>query len=369
VHFLRTNYGKLTELWGVVVVVVSLGVIMLDTLKVYTPDFEVKDRAQVSVQPGLVEYATGQQREVSLFKDELGRDVYGQKAFVNTERYNLTIQPMGAGVELFLQTSLPKVVHEDNYTPLTNSETGQAINEIASDLKSRGVVVNLDNCGLSRVDLFKNVIGDNDFLSYSPLFELLQSKRQHKRDYGTTFTWSNTQREICVYDKLTEMQSRGVEIAGFTANTLRFEYRLKNSRVCKRELSVSTVKELVNNLDNLAVKYKDALSKSIFSLNVDDIKIIASQELQTEMRFYAGEYGDAWLSRFLRDYGSYHLARMAGDEVVKIVMACVIDDRFKLYRAIRYFEQAKQGFELSTKVDNERTLADLYGELKQKVMA
>jgi len=167
---------------------------MLDTLKVYTPDFEVKDRARVSVQPGLVDYGTGQQREVSLFKDELGRDVYGQKAFVNTERYNLTIQPMGAGVELFLQTSLPKTIHEDNYTPLTNSETEQAIDEIASDLKSRGVVVNLDNCGLSRVDLFKNVIGDNDFLSYSPLFELLQSKRQHKRDYGTTFTWSNTQR-------------------------------------------------------------------------------------------------------------------------------------------------------------------------------
>ena len=342
---------------------------MLDTLKVYTPDFEVKDRARVSVQPGLVEYETGQQREVSLFKDELGRDVYGQKAFVNTDKYNLTIQPMGAGVELFLQTSLPKVVHEDNYTPLTNSETGQAINEIASDLKSRGVVVNLDNCGLSRVDLFKNVIGDNDFLSYSPLFELLQSKRQHKRDYGTTFTWSNTQREICVYDKLTEMQSRGVEIAGFTANTLRFEYRLKNSRVCERELGVSTVKNLVKNLDNLPVKYNDALSKSIFSLRVDEINILASQELQNWMQSYANLYGDTWLSRFLRDFGSYHLARMAGDEVVKIVMACVIGDRVKLWKAIRYFEQAKQDFELSSQTDNDKTLADLYDELQQKVMA
>lgn len=341
---------------------------MLDTLKVYTPDFEVKDRAQVSVQPGLVEYATGQQREVSLFKDELGRDVYGQKAFVNTERYNLTIQPMGAGVELFLQTSLPKVVHEDNYTPLTNSETGQAINEIASDLKSRGVVVNLDNCGLSRVDLFKNVIGDNDFLSYSPLFELLQSKRQHKRDYGTTFTWSNTQREICVYDKLTEMQSRGVKVGGYPQNTIRFEYRLKNSRVCERELGFSTVKKLVNNLDDLQKKYRDALSKSIFSLKVDDVNILASQELQYSMQFYASEYGDTWLSRFLRDSGAYHLASLAGDEVVKVVLACVIGDRVKLWRAIKYFEDAKRDFELSAKVDGVKTLADLYGELQTKVM-
>lgn len=342
---------------------------MLDTLKVYTPDFEVKDRARVSVQPGLVDYENGQQREVSLFKDELGRDVYGQKAFVNTDQYNLTIQPMGSGVELFLQTSLPKTIKDDNYSPLTDSETKQAIDEIARDLRSRGIVVNLDKCGLSRVDVFKNVIGDNDFGSYSPLFELLQSKRQHKRDYGTTFTWSNTQREICAYDKLTEMQSRGMATGGYPANTIRFEYRLKNSRVCGRELGVSTVKELVNNLDTLPVKYRDALSKSIFSLRVDEVNILASQELQAWMQSYANLYGDTWLSRFLRDFGSYHLARMAGDEVVKIVMACVIGDRVKLWRAIRYFEQAKQDFELSSRTDNDQTLADLYDELQKKVMA
>jgi len=342
---------------------------MLDTLKVYTPDFEVKDRARVSVQPGLVDYGTGEQREVSLFKDELGRDVYGQKAFVNTPQYNLTIQPMGAGVELFLQTSLPKTIHEDNYTPLTNSETTTALTAIEHDLMTRGIMVDLDNCGLSRVDLFKNVRGENNFLSYSPLFELLQSKRQHKRDYGTTFTWSNTQREVCAYDKLTEMQSRGMAIAGYPANTIRFEYRLKNSRVCGRELGVSTVKELVNNLDTLPVKYRDALSKSIFSLRVDEVNILASQELQAWMQSYANLYGDTWLSRFLRDFGSYHLARIAGDEVVKIVMACVIEDRVKLWRAIRYFEQAKRDFELSSRTDNDKTLADLYDELQQKVMA
>jgi len=341
---------------------------MLDTLKVHTREFDVKDRARVSVQPGLVNYENGEQREVSLFTDDFGRDVYGQKAFINTERYNLTIQPMGAGVELFLQTSLPKVIKDDNYSPLTNSETEQAINEIASDLKSRGVVVNLDNCGLSRVDLFKNVIGDNDFLSYSPLFELLQSKRQHKRDYGTTFTWSNTQREICVYDKLTEMQSRGMQVGGYPQNTIRFEYRLKNSRVCERELGFSTVKKLVNNLDDLQKKYQDALSKSIFSLDVGDVNILASQELQAWMQSYSSTYGDTWFSRFLRDYGAYELARLASPDVVKIVMACVISDRFKLWRAIRFFEDAKRDFEMSARVDEQKTLADLYGELKEKVI-
>lgn len=341
---------------------------MLDTLKIHTKEFTVKDRARVSVQPGILDYETGEQREYPLFKDDLGRDVYGSKAYVNTEIYNLTIQPMGAGVELFLQTSLPKTIKDDNYTPLTNSETVQAIGLIGKDLKSRGVGLNLDACELSRVDLFKNVIGDNNFLSYSPLFALLQSKRQNKRDYGTTFTWSNTQREICAYDKLTEMQSRGVKVGGYPQNTIRFEYRLKNSRVCERELGFSTVKKLVNNLDNLQKKYRDALSKSIFSLRVDDVNILASQDLQYSMQFYASEYGDTWLSRFLRDSGAYHLASLAGDEVVKVVLACVIGDRVKLWRAIKYFEDAKRDFELSKKVDGSKTLADLYGELQTKVM-
>lgn len=341
---------------------------MLDTLKVHTQYFTVKDRARVSVQPGLVNYENGEQREVSLFKDDLGRDVYGSKVYVNTEIYNLTIQPMGAGVELFLQTSLPKVVKDDNYSPLTNSETVQAIDAIGQDLKSRGVLVNLDACELSRVDLFKNVVGDNDFMSYSPLFALLQSKRQNKRDYGTTFTWSNTQREICVYDKLTEMQSRGVKVSGYPVNTMRFEYRLKNSRVCKRALGFSTVNKLVNNLDDLQKKYKDALSKSIFALGVEDVKILASQDLQAWMQSYASTYGDTWFSRFLRDYGAYELSRLASPEVVKIVMACVISDRFKLWRAIRFFEDAKRDFEMSARVGEQKTLADLYGELKQKVM-
>ncbi len=341
---------------------------MLDTLKVYTPDFTIKDRARVSVQPGLVDYETGEQKEVSLFKDGAGRDVYGSKAFVNTSQYNLTIQPMGAGVQLFLQTSLPKVVKDDNYGALTNSETRQAVQEIGRDLKSRGIGLNLDSCGLSRVDLFKNIIGDNSFLSYSPLFSLLQSKRQHKRDYGTTFTWSNTQREICAYDKLTEMKARGLNPVGYPVNTIRFEYRLKNSRVCERELKVSTVKDLVNNLDDLPSKYRGALSKSIFALKVDEVNILASQELQAWMQTYSNLYGETWLSHFLKGYGSYQLAELAGDEVVKIVLACVIEDRVKLWRAIKSFDESKRNFEMASGVDGGKTLADLYGELKQKVM-
>lgn len=344
---------------------------MLDTLKVYTPDFKVKDRARVAVQPGVVEYETGDQRDYPLFKDESGRDVFGSKAFVNTNYYNVTIQPMGAGVQLFLQTSLPKVVRDDNYSPLTTSETRQAVHEIEQDLQSRGISLNLDACGLSRVDLFKNVVSDNDFKSYSPLFQLLQSKRQVKRDYGTTFTWSNTQREICAYDKITEMKSRGVKVAGYAENTMRFEYRLKTSKVCKREIGVSTVKDLVKNLDNLPARYNDALSKSIFSLKVDEINILASQELQSWMKSYSDQYGDTWLSQFLRDYACYELSRRAGDEVVKIVLACVISDRVKLWRAIRYFEDSKRTFVLSSRVENneDKTLADLYDELQNKVLS
>lgn len=111
---------------------------------------------------------------------------------------------------LFLQTSLPKIVHGENYQALNNDETVQAIDAIADDLNNRGVGVNLQACKISRIDAFRMASANNPFTSYAPVFRLLSAKRSHTTDYGTTFTWANTQREICVYDKAVEMRNRGV---------------------------------------------------------------------------------------------------------------------------------------------------------------
>ena len=110
---------------------------MIDTLKVFTDDFKISDNAGLFVQPATVNYETGETKEYNLFRKDNGAWVTGAKAYVNTGDYQLTIKPIvgnGNGkVLLFLQTSLPKIIHGENFQALNNDETVQAIDAIAYD--------------------------------------------------------------------------------------------------------------------------------------------------------------------------------------------------------------------------------------------
>jgi len=345
---------------------------VIDTLKVFTDDFEIRENAGLYVQPATVNYETGETKDYNLFRGNNGRWVTGAKAYVNTGNYQLTIKPIGNGesgnVMLFLQTSLPKIVHGENFQPLDNGETIQAIDAIENDLKHRGVGINLQECKTSRIDVFRNAIADNPFSSYAPVFRLLNAKRSHTTDYGTTFTWANTQREICVYDKGVEMGNRGIKSSALPVNAIRFEYRLKTSKVCKKETGTGNVRELVNNLDNLQDVYRQALENSIFSIDAKALVAVTANELENGFRVYSKEYGGAFVNRFYRDFGAYVLGRLTGVETVKSVLSSVLDDRYKLWRQSRAFDDYRMNFEMARGGIGDNTLKDFYLELKDKIL-
>lgn len=345
---------------------------MIDTLKVYTDDFKISDNAGLFVQPATVNYETGETKEYNLFRKDNGAWVTGAKAYANTGDYQLTIKPIGddAGgkVLLFLQTSLPKIIHGENYQALSNDETVQAFDALSDDLNNRGVGVNLQECKTSRIDLFRMASANNPFSSYGPLFRLLSAKRSHTTDYGTTFTWANTQREICVYDKAVEMRNRGVKSSALPVNAMRFEYRLKTSRVCKSETGAGNVRELVNNLDNLQAVYRQALESSIFSTDARALVAVTANELENGLRVYSKQYGGAFVNRFFRDFGAYVLGRLTGVETVKSVLSSVLQDRYKLWRQSRAFDEYRMNFEMARGKIGENTLKDFYLELKEKII-
>lgn len=342
---------------------------MIDTLKVYTDDFVIRENAGLFVQPATVNYETGETKEYNLFRGNNGKWVTGAKAYVNTGDYQLTIKPMNDGkVRLFLQTSLPKIIHGENCDALTNDETLQAFDVLSDDLNNRGVGVNLQECKTSRIDLFRMASANNPFSSYAPMFKLLNAKRSHTTDYGTTFTWANTQREICVYDKATEMRNRGVKSSALPINGIRFEYRLKTSKVCKNETGAGNVRDLVNNLDGLQDVYRKALENSIFSIDAKALVAVTANELENGLRVYSKRYGGAFVNRFFRDFGAFALGCLTGVETVKSVLSCVLDDRYKLWRHSKLFDEYRMNFEMARGKIGENTLKDFYLELKEKIL-
>lgn len=342
---------------------------MIDTLKIYTDDFRVRDNANLQIQPAPLDYETNTQNERKLFRNSAGEWVEGAKAFLNTERYNLTIKPdnAGEGVKVYLQWSLPKAFTGDNFYPLADDQIAAAKQALEDELRDKGIMLELNECKLSRVDAFRNAYTDEGFSDYAALFRLLRAKRQQRRDYGTTFLWANTQREICVYDKIAEAANRGVSTAGYPQRTTRFEYRLLNNRVTQKETGLSKLADL-QDFEGVKVAYKQALEKNLFSLTVEDAKALVGSEIEKILRSYQATGGLRWLDSGVDDLAYYGLLRAVELDTLRDVLKNLQVERTTAWRLIKKLEQANLRLAMHLDGVNGKTLAELYNELREKVL-
>lgn len=342
---------------------------MIDTIKVFTDDFRVRDAAALAIQPATIDYQSGVQNERRLFRNSAGEWVEGAKAYLNDERYNLTLKPndAGDGVKLWLQWSLPKAFTGDNFYPLSADQLGDAKKALEQSLSDKGVMLELDECKVSRLDTFQNVYSAESFADYATLFRLLRAKRQQRRDYGTTFLWANTQREICVYDKVAEIKNRGGSFEAYPENTIRFEYRLKSSKAIKRELGLGKLKDL-QNFDGVKAAYQQAMQKNIFSLTVDEVNVLISSRLEAVIRAYYENGGRYWLRSFISEFGAYMLLKMTEPENLQLIIERVSGYRMTGWRAVRELEKSRDRLALHLEGVGDKTLADLYAELRDKVL-
>ena len=124
----------------------------------------------------------------------------------------------------------------------------------------------------------------------------------------------------------------------------------------------------MNNLDNLQDVYRQALENSIFSLDAQALATVTANELENGLRVYAKRYGGAFVNRFFRDFGAYALGRLTGVETVKSVLSSVLDDRYKLWRHSKLFDEYRMNFEMARGGLGDNTLKDFYLELKEKIL-
>ena len=70
----------------------------------------------------------------------------------------------------------------------------------------------------------------------------------------------------------------------------------------------------------------------------------------------------------LKSYGAYYLAKFAGVEVVKVALENLEAERTKVWRTVKLLEQAKREIDfVKTEEKSQRTVAELYQELQEKV--
>ncbi len=345
----------------------------LDTVKLHLKDYSITGDCRLNVQPATYIAGSGEVvSEFPLFQNEEGKQYRGSKAYLNTDRLNLTIQPFTRsqeGTTCFVSFSIPKIHYGNNFYSVGEEGAEAVFSIVEKELWQNGVHTDIENADLSRVDTFKNIQTEEPFSSYYSLFSLLKARRAIQRGYGTTFLVHNTQQEFCVYDKLEEMRNRDIDTSPFPAQTMRFEHRLLNKKKIEKVYGFSSVSSLFSGgYEAVKTRQVEEWRKSLFSHSVEEVVMLGSRQLEQEMRFFKQRFERNWFEWFLKSYGAYHLAQVAGVEVVRMALQNVEAERTKVWRAEKMLQETKRELEMLKREEgSNKTLGTLYQELKEKV--
>ena len=327
---------------------------MIDTLQIITDDFEVLPGAELMVQPSAYDSKTGELRSQHRLYTQGDNAVFGRKAYDNNDVYNLDITSFRDTNYLTIGCSLPRVANGKNYHPVSRDKAVEVLDFIEDMAADRGVKFDMQSSKLSRVDLFKNVVGRYPFSTYSPIFERLELSRMSSRNYGSTFLHHNTQRELCIYDKLAEMRRKDkTEIVNYPENTIRFEQRYKNRKAIFRGMGIERVRQLKSVYNDLKYCYLDGM-KEVWKHKdeVEKMGAIGIEGLTKIVVEYKQKYPRAWYSKMKADFGILRQIEVAGG-------AKALVDVLRGTMSDRYFRNCKK--------DIERVYAVFYPDIREEL--
>jgi hypothetical protein len=346
---------------------------VIDTLKLSLTDYSILLGADLTIQPAAHNHATGEMTANFKLWNSGDRWVEGSKAFHNADDFNVSIKPGHSanndGVLAMVQFSVPKVADGSNYHPTDEKGTKVALRGIESRLRAIGIRTNIESATLSRLDAFKTVEADEPYECYHPVLSMIRGRRMAKRDYGTTFLWANTMQEICAYDKRAEMQLRKVPLDGVAKNPLRFEWRmLKASKVRESLDGMRTVKDLTAGYDQVRVKFVETMEKQLFPATAREVATVTTSEIEKQLLALREQGGRRyWFDDWLKARG---LAAVIGNlDAVEQAVKLVSDNRATQLKIMRKLKAAQMDA-MTMKIigPSQRTLAELYSELKTKVL-
>ncbi|HON83364.1 MAG TPA: hypothetical protein PLW61_05995 [Caldisericia bacterium] len=214
---------------------------MLDTLSIGTSEFDISRENKL-----IMRVDTYNETNTSF-----------KKYFFNSEEIYLTIDDKG----LRLHFSLPKLLYKNNFYPIKEKDFQIAIDNLDERIRDLGVITDLKSFKVMRLDIFKNVMSDYNFNIYSDILRSLELKRTHKRDYIDGFLSSNTNREICFYNKIKEMRENKERFTDIKEEKIiRGELRLLKHREVKKN-NITLLKEIPDKWSDLKEVYKQYISE------------------------------------------------------------------------------------------------------------
>jgi hypothetical protein len=277
----------------------------IDKVSLWTSNFQVKPEATLTIQPRAFSLSDGpSETENPLFVDTDGRPIYGQKAFANSDRYNLTVERLEGSEFLSISFNPNKFAHYYQGTTDTDQMRHQ-ISSVGHDLLENGIVLDFEGLKVKRLDLMKQRQLDEPLSSHRAVLSSLSAKRQTTRAYLDTFLIGNQQHQTTFYDKGVEAKVPNLP------NLIRCEVRALRSRTVQRIYGIQTVSDLLTtDLETLTEGYNQHLKGSIFTHHQNPSENLAS-EIQ-KLEYYLQTYERSGVNHYLRNAGIEQVIRKFG---------------------------------------------------------
>ena len=238
----------------------------VDKLKLFTNQFVVNDTKHLEIIPNRKKAGNNDIEHTPLFNSD-GENITGEKAFLNSKDYNVTIKN-----GLFYLEFNPSKFYDSVKLTADPNKIADRLTTIKQDLKDNYKIdVELMSTGISRIDMTaqsKMVHLCNDYRAI--ISGGKKSLRFQSTDYPDGYLTGNLQRQLMSYDKGLKLQIDQLKERGITkkstlqpTNQLRLETRLLNSSAVKSHSQFKDITHLLNgNID----QYKHLYSKCVNDL-------------------------------------------------------------------------------------------------------
>ena len=323
----------------------------VDTIKLSTNDFHIDASSPIQVQPHTISLSGESEERTPLFRDSSGKEHFGQKAFLNSDKCQLTVK----NGYLFIQTNINKLSHY--YQLQTDRSRRESdFRSLTHEVQEAGIDCDFDEMSVSRLDLCKQKPLQHTLRTYHTVFSALSAKRQMSRMHGDTFLFMNKSRATQFYDKGAEQDIPDVQ------NLIRAETQLRNSKTVQRHTPFKTLSQVLRaETEELTAIYNRQLQDTIFAKTKDDVDI--SQDLQL-IKMLQERYPRAFIDKYLSLIGIPELIRryQTVDAFCDALLQIGVE-RTAVYRRKKSLSAHYQHYQLlmeQAKKESERLYSEIY---------
>lgn len=345
---------------------------MIDKVQISTSNFEIEDDSTMRIHPApytvseLDSYKGG-----GILYQCGGRFVYGAKAVINTDKYNLTINP-NFGMEVHWNPA--RVMGRSNFYKVSEGELHKSIDIIQDELLGKGILIDVDSSPITRMDIAQDEEMGEPFDAYVQLFRLLRAKRAKPKELENGYYFLNGNRALVFYDKGAEMKAKDKDSElPFESDVMRCEHRMLTKdavqRFSSRYLNVTDIAALRK------ASFKDILAATQVSITDFAFKDIPAPDTfaishKTEsdiLRAFRREFRRGAIARYHEV--RINLQRFGSIDNYRSILLSAGFDKGHVSRIIRDVKKSISIIEEIEAKNGEANIGILYEEIFQKFMA